>query len=361
MLHIGVFKHPMPPYRLIATILAIFASEEYVRINPKAIIITLVTLITGTPGAWSQDCSSAQDNVLCADAPLPEDSLYSNPVSFDCFSAQMTQFYSITTGTYTPSALNVTITPGDCDSFLGPDSIFIIVVQLAQFADPCDQTSYTAATACLGSAQEELYVFQNLPTESEFLIIIGSDHDPLYGPCTFGVDIGGSSVDVVATVDPFLITLGETTELSASGASSGEGYVWSPAPSVEDYTSPASTAIPEETTTYEVTTTIGECTVQDEVTVTVGPPVVIFNAFTPNGDGINDSWQINGIEQFEAANVNVYDRWGQKIFNSLGYGSQWDGTNRGKFLPAGAYYYVIELNDPDVEIPPLTGVVSILR
>jgi gliding motility-associated-like protein len=309
----------------------------------------------------AQDCASAGDNVLCSDNPVLEDSLYTNPVAFDCFDVQMAQFYSVTTGSNTGGALNITIVPGDCDSFIGPDEISVIIVNMPASGDPCDQSAYTAATPCFGSSVEEQFIIQNLTPDSEFLIIVGSNHDTLYGPCNYTIDISGSSVDVVASVDPIFVTLGEETTLDASGATTGEGYTWSPAPAVENSTSASTTSIPEETTTYTVTTTIGECSTNDQVTVAVGPPVNIFNTFTPNGDGVNDTWTILGIERFEDARVNVYDRWGQNVFISLGYGSRWEGTNRGKFLPAGAYYYVIELNSPDIEIPPLTGVISIVR
>jgi gliding motility-associated-like protein len=57
----------------------------------------------------------------------------------------------------------------------------------------------------------------------------------------------------------------------------------------------------------------------------------------------------------------VFDRWGQQVFKSLGYRTPWDGTNNGKYLPTGAYYYVIELNTYNLFIPPYVGIVSILR
>jgi len=309
----------------------------------------------------AQDCTSAGDNVLCADNPVLEDSLYNNPVEFECFDVQMAQFYSVITGSTTGGALNLTIMPGDCDSFIGPDEISVIIVNVPTGGDPCDQASYSAAAPCFSSTTEAEYIVQNLAPDSEFLIIVGSNHDTTYGPCNYTIDISGSSVDVVASVDPIFVTLGEEVNLSALGATTGEGYTWAPAPAVDNSTSANTSSFPEETTTYTATTTIGECASSDQVTVTVGPPINIFNTFTPNGDGINDTWTILGIERFEDARLNVYDRWGQNVFTSLGYGSRWEGTNRGKFLPAGAYYYVIELNSPNIEIPPLSGVISIIR
>jgi gliding motility-associated-like protein len=67
------------------------------------------------------------------------------------------------------------------------------------------------------------------------------------------------------------------------------------------------------------------------------------------------------MERFESSLVTVYDRWGQQIFKSTGYAKPWDGTNKGKSLPMGAYYYVIELNSLEVNIPPVTGVISIVK
>ena len=93
----------------------------------------------------------------------------------------------------------------------------------------------------------------------------------------------------------------------------------------------------------------------------IGPPIGVPNAITPNNDGINDLWTIAGISDFQSAQVNVYDRWGQVVLKSIGYTQPWDGTNKGKFLPTGTYYYVIELNSPDVNIEPVVGFIAIVH
>lgn len=69
----------------------------------------------------------------------------------------------------------------------------------------------------------------------------------------------------------------------------------------------------------------------------------IPNAITPNGDGINDYWNIKGIEKFPDAVVQIFNRNGQKVFNSRGYGRPFDGTSNGDRLPVGVYYYIINL------------------
>jgi gliding motility-associated-like protein len=67
----------------------------------------------------------------------------------------------------------------------------------------------------------------------------------------------------------------------------------------------------------------------------------IPNAFTPNGDGINDTWIISGLEGDVSTVVRVYNRYGTLIFQSKGYSIPWDGTYNGKKVPTGTYYYII--------------------
>jgi gliding motility-associated-like protein len=84
----------------------------------------------------------------------------------------------------------------------------------------------------------------------------------------------------------------------------------------------------------------------------------IPNTFTPNGDGINDTWIIDGLQNFPKCTVFVYSRWGQLVFSSIGYGKAFDGTYKGKRLATGTYYYIINLNDNS---PPISGYVVIIR
>lgn len=72
----------------------------------------------------------------------------------------------------------------------------------------------------------------------------------------------------------------------------------------------------------------------------------IPNAFTPNGDGNHDTWEINNVELFPDMKVEVFDRWGRLVYVSEnGYNNDWDGTSPGgKELPMDTYYYVINFN-----------------
>ena len=84
----------------------------------------------------------------------------------------------------------------------------------------------------------------------------------------------------------------------------------------------------------------------------------IPNTFTPNGDGINDTWIINNMEFFPNATVNIFNRWGQHLFSAIGYPIPWDGTHNGKALPSGTYYYVIDLKNGEKVI---AGPLEIIR
>ena len=140
-----------------------------------------------------------------------------------------------------------------------------------------------------------------------------------------------------------VIFQGGSAQLEGSG---GSTYSWQPATSLTNPNIADPIATPGATTTYYLTVTADGCTDEDEVTVHVLQPVSVPNTFTPNGDGVNDFWEIRRIEEFPNCKVTVYDRWGQRVFNSIGYsnGNSWDGTFHGAKLPAATYYYVIDLN-----------------
>ena len=82
----------------------------------------------------------------------------------------------------------------------------------------------------------------------------------------------------------------------------------------------------------------------------------ISNVLTPNGDGQNDTWQINDLNKISDCQVNVYNRWGQPVYTSNGYQNDWDGTKDGKALPDGVYFYSIIGNNIEY-----TGAINLLR
>lgn len=103
----------------------------------------------------------------------------------------------------------------------------------------------------------------------------------------------------------------------------------------------------------------GCITASDEMFVKVYNKIIIPNAFSPNGDGINDKWNIEPLDLFNDADLQVYNRYGQLVFRNIGFIKPWDGTRNGTPLPVGTYYYVLDLKIKNEK--PLTGSVTILR
>jgi len=83
--------------------------------------------------------------------------------------------------------------------------------------------------------------------------------------------------------------------------------------------------------------------------------VYIPNTFTPNGDGVNDTWAIDGLD--ETAIVKVFTRWGAEVYQSIGYGKPWNGQYNGKQLAPGVYYYLITAKS---NTQKLSGSITIL-
>jgi len=82
------------------------------------------------------------------------------------------------------------------------------------------------------------------------------------------------------------------------------------------------------------------------------PDLIIPDVLTPNNDGYNDTWRIQGIQAYEKIEIYIFNRWGDEVFTYSGSGfdyndpaKQWDGTFKGKLLPFGTYVYVLILND----------------
>ncbi len=98
--------------------------------------------------------------------------------------------------------------------------------------------------------------------------------------------------------------------------------------------------------------------------VNANPPastLTVEQGFSPNGDGVNDTWIIGGIESFPNHEIKLFNRWGNEVFSAINYQNDWNGVSNGKRvlggsgdrLPTGAYYYVIETGTS--EVAPFTG------
>ncbi len=142
---------------------------------------------------------------------------------------------------------------------------------------------------------------------------------------------------------------------------SGTSVVWEPNSTLNDslFANPAAT--PTVTTVYTVmVSNAGGCKASDTVTVFILPGINPPSGFTPNGDGTNDYWVLPFAGDFPNIEVEVYNRWGELLFQSNGYNTPWDGQYSGKPVPIGTYYFIINLNDSRFP-KALTGSVTIMR
>ena len=142
-------------------------------------------------------------------------------------------------------------------------------------------------------------------------------------------------------------------DLSVQGGTSPYTYLWSNSAVTEDLTA-LSYGV------YSVTVTdINGCAATDTMKVEPnGYKIIIYSSFSPNADGVNDLWNIKNIEYFPDCKVQIFNEWGNLVFTSNGYGTPWDGTSNGSVLPAGTYYYIIDLGTGD---KPFTGPVTLIK
>jgi len=126
-------------------------------------------------------------------------------------------------------------------------------------------------------------------------------------------------------------------------------YSWTPTPSLDNPTTPDPIASPLITTTYILTISDGNgCEYQDTITIFVidviceEPFVFLPNAFTPNGDNKNDVLYVRTTFA-ESVFLEIYDRWGEKIFETNSSDIGWDGKYKGTYCNPGVYVYVLDV------------------
>lgn len=152
---------------------------------------------------------------------------------------------------------------------------------------------------------------------------------------------------------------GQTITLNPTVSSPNATYKWSPDIDISDV-NVRNPVVTGNVNRFYILTVTDErnCPSSDTTLVVVSPEIKINNTFTPNGDGINDLWEITGLVAYRDATVDIFNRYGQKLFHSVGYPKAWDGTYNGKPLPAGVYYYIV---DTKVNSQVLSGYVTIIR
>jgi len=149
---------------------------------------------------------------------------------------------------------------------------------------------------------------------------------------------------LTAFAQPPIIVIGQSSQLQVDPA--GYNYQWSPVETLTGANTSNPIAQPLETTTYYVTVADGDCHFSTSLTLRVedfvcGPPsIYVPNAYTPNGDGRNDVLAVRGNNLTDVY-LAIFDRWGEKVYETTVVNVGWDGTFRGRSLDPDVYVYYL--------------------
>jgi gliding motility-associated-like protein len=146
------------------------------------------------------------------------------------------------------------------------------------------------------------------------------------------------------TIDTINITvpLGESQTLNVRSDNVATTFKWSPPKWIDNVSINNPKVTPEDNIIYRVlASTPNLCPVKDSVMVFVTKSILIPNMFSPNADGMNDTWEISGIQNFRDCEVSIFNRWGEIIYYSKGYSNPWDGKFKGTLVSTGQYAYEI--------------------
>lgn len=183
---------------------------------------------------------------------------------------------------------------------------------------------------------------------------------------SFDVGISPYIPELDATADDYDIFRGQTTSLHAT--SNGDYiYVWSPTTWMNSFTSPNPTVKPDQTITYTVSITdsLG-CTNIDTVTIKVSdvicdePYIYVPNSFTPNGDGMNDVLYVRS-DVTEDIHLAIFDRWGQKVFETNNINEGWDGTFKGRTADPAVFVYYLNVTCFNKQVFEKKGNITLIR
>ncbi|MGB3947870.1 MAG: PKD-like domain-containing protein [Bacteroidia bacterium] len=214
-----------------------------------------------------------------------------------------------------------------------------------------------AAGSGVGNPNEILVDTLLLPVTTNYEFVVSANGCIDTVPYVLSVTVDPYSLNVDAGPDQS-VSYGGSVTLNATG---GMSYSWEPITGINNPNSSNPIVTPIETTTYTLTVTDGKgCVGTDTVVITVIPDqtLIISSILTPNGDGKNDTWIIQNIENYLNTEITIVNNQGQKVYTSSNYQNDWSGTFNGKQLPDGTYYYFLKfVNDEKV----YSGAVTIFR
>ncbi|MFP5079501.1 PKD domain-containing protein [Pedobacter sp. JCM 36344] len=155
------------------------------------------------------------------------------------------------------------------------------------------------------------------------------------------------------------ILIGGQKKVEATATGNGLTYKWTPALGLDrdDILNPTMQGDDDRLYTLTATSDQG-CSTTQTIMLNILRVVKPYSAFSPNGDTINDTWGIKYIDSYPDVEVEIFNRYGQKVFYSRGYKTPFDGNFNNQQLPVGVYYYII---NPNIGTRKITGSLTIIR
>lgn len=269
------------------------------------------------------------------------------------------------TGNATSCTFDVTVTDVTPPTITCPANITScdpVVTYIAPIGTDNCSGSVTAQTDVTGLSSGSTF-----PIGTTTLTYTVTDGAGLTTSCSFDVTVVDITVSPNAGND---VTYCDTDVMVAlTGTAAGGGNLtWFSDPALTNVLGIGSSLTPGNTlgtTTYYLSEDISGCNSNpDSVNVTINVcdtlELTIPTGFTPaDGDGVNDVWELVNLNaMYPNCIVQVYGRWGGKIFESVGYNDPWDGRYNGSLMPLGSYYFVIDLQDGS---DPIKGTVTIIN
>ncbi|MFZ4056806.1 MAG: PKD domain-containing protein, partial [Ferruginibacter sp.] len=167
-----------------------------------------------------------------------------------------------------------------------------------------------------------------------------------------------------------IVMAGQTAQLLPTVSSDVISAQWTPASTVVQTNYPGATVMPQHSTVYQVEVTNGlGCKAVDSVKVGVlcnGSNLFMPNAFSPNGDGLNDVFFPRGTGLFKIASLQIFNRWGETVFSRVSFqpndaAAGWNGLYKGAPVNSDVFIYIIEVICENSTIMQMKGNVTLIR
>ncbi|HAA01119.1 MAG TPA: PKD domain-containing protein [Flavobacteriales bacterium] len=318
--------------------------------------VTFTDQSTGTPTGWSWSfpggtpaTSTLQNPVITYSTPGTYDVTLTVTNSGGSNSTTTTNLIVVSNCTvpvasFTPSATN--LCAGACVTFNNTSTDATLYNWTFPGGTPSSSTLQNPGTICFntpGSYQVVLTVSDGITSSSTTSTITVNPNPTVFANADTTIDIGNSAI------------------LTAVATGLGT-YIWTPSTGLSSPGSATTTAAPLTTTTYTVTFTENGCSATDQVTVFVNviEGIGVPNAFSPNNDGINDVLMVYG-QGIQGVTFIVYNRYGQKMFETNDPNIGWDGKYDQKMVNTGVFVWYLEYSLVSGASGTLKGNVTLTR